>query len=155
MKEETHIVYKDDYFGISFDTKEECSRFERFCSKVRVFPVEWETDFTEGKFTLRHKGDYILYCGYYDLDDIILPIIKYFMIREKGLEYGVVGGKFKEDCVLPNWRVLNSCFLGNQQFELTEDNILGIITNRHMYKCPSLFRIKDTICKAYKDKQEV
>lgn len=77
------------------------------------------------------------------------------MIREKGLEYNVVGGKFKEDCVLPNWRVLNPCFLGNQQFELTEDNILGIITNRHMYKCPSLFRIKDTICKAYKDKQEV
>lgn len=151
MKEEAHIVYKDDYFGNSFDTKEECSRFECFCSKIKVFPVEWDTDFTEGKFVLRHKGGYVLYCGHYSSDDLILPIVKYFMTKEKGLEYDVVGGKYKENCVLPNWRVLNPCFLGKQQFELTEDNIIGIITNHHMYKCPSLFRIKDVICKAYKD----
>lgn len=153
MKEEMYTVYRDDYFGCTFGSKKECSNFEKFCSNIKVYPVEWDTDLTEGKYSLCHTGDYVLYCGSLELEDMILPVIKYFMSEAKGCEYGVVGGIFKNNNVLPRWRVLEPCSLGEQQAKLSENNIFGVITDEDMYipsEISSLDFVKDVILKVYK-----
>ena len=99
------VITKEFYVAKGFDTpfesKDACSKFEKFCESIRVFPIKYDTDFTEGKYILS-KDAYVFIRV---KENNVENLIKYYLNEQYGPEFNCVSGKYSSSNVLRAWKV--------------------------------------------------